>query len=148
MQTRTRELAVVERDVDQRRAPQTRRGQPDPSELAAHEAGVREVGAFQIGVVEHGVEVLATVLAVPSGSGRRAARVAAGSAWVGRLRAAIRRSWIDRREQLDLDGDVERQLGESDRGAGVPAGIAEHLDEEVGAAVDHLGGAVEARVRR
>ena len=82
------------------------------------------------------VEVLAAALGRPERGravgwlGRSGIGVAAPAC------AAIRCSRLDRGDQLDLDRDVERELGEPDRGARVPAGVAEHLDEQVGAAVD------------
>src|SRR5581483_115136 len=47
--------------------------------------------------------------------------------------------------ELDLDSDVEGQLRQPDGGAGVAAGVAEHVDEEVRTAVDDRRGLVEAR---
>src|SRR3954451_16817572 len=47
--------------------------------------------------------------------------------------------------QLDLDRDVEGQLGQTDGAARVPAGLAEDLDEQIGATVDDLWRLVEAR---
>jgi hypothetical protein len=40
---------------------------------------------------------------------------------------------------LDLDRHPVRQRSHVDRGAGVAACLAEHIDEEIGAAVDDLG---------
>jgi hypothetical protein len=42
---------------------------------------------------------------------------------------------MEPRRQLDLDRDPEGQLGEPHRTAGVPTGVAERPDEQVGAAV-------------
>ena len=47
-------------------------------------------------------------------------------------------------DQLDLHRRVQRQLGHADRAAGVLAVLAEHLDEQLAGAVDHLGLAAEA----
>src|SRR5205085_10770523 len=40
--------------------------------------------------------------------------------------------------RFDLDRDAARQSARADRGAGVLAGIAKHLDHQIGGAVDHL----------
>ncbi len=42
----------------------------------------------------------------------------------------------DLHDGVDLDGGVERQRGHADGGAGMLAGIAQHVDEQVGGAVD------------
>ena len=42
-------------------------------------------------------------------------------------------------DELDLDGDADGQFGETDRGAGMPPGVAEDLDQQVGAPVQHGG---------
>src|SRR3546814_19059264 len=44
----------------------------------------------------------------------------------------------DLEEGVDLDGDTARQRYGTDGKAGMLAGIAEHLDHQVGGAVDHL----------
>src|SRR5262245_47278384 len=48
-------------------------------------------------------------------------------------------SQLDRKDRLDLDRDLAGQRAHADGGAGMAPGIAEHFDEQVGAAVDHLG---------
>src|ERR1700691_6616550 len=42
-------------------------------------------------------------------------------------------------DQLDLDGGVEREERHPDRASRVPARLAEHLDQQLAGAVDHLG---------
>src|SRR5437660_12247870 len=54
-------------------------------------------------------------------------------------RGAPRRRILDLDDHLDLDRNAARQRAEADRRAGVPAAIAEHLDEQIGAAVDDFG---------
>ena len=46
---------------------------------------------------------------------------------------------FDGDDAFDLDRHAVRKRAHADRRAGVPSGVAEHLDEQVGAAVDHLG---------
>src|SRR5262245_65593321 len=48
-------------------------------------------------------------------------------------------SRLDRKDGLDLDRDLAGQRAHADSGAGMAPGIAEHLHEQVGAAVDYLG---------
>src|SRR5437879_10949236 len=48
-------------------------------------------------------------------------------------------SAADLDDRLDLDRDAVRQGSHADGGARVLALVAEHLDEQVRAAVDHLG---------
>src|SRR5262245_63732322 len=48
-------------------------------------------------------------------------------------------SRLDRKDRLDLDRDLAGQRAHADGGAGMAPGIAKHFDEQVGAAVDHLG---------
>src|SRR5205085_12411246 len=64
-----------------------------------------------------------------------------------RRRAAARalRASLAFDDALDLDRDVVRQRAHADRRARVLAALAEDLDEEVGAAVDHLRLVGEAR---
>ena len=53
--------------------------------------------------------------------------------------APIRRSrGTDACDALDLDGDVEGQLGHPDRAASVAAPLSEDIDEQIRAAVDRL----------
>src|SRR2546421_2613064 len=55
----------------------------------------------------------------------------------------------DLKGRFYFDGDAARQRAGPDGGAGMTAGIAEHLDHQIGGAVDHLrhvgeiGGAVD-----
>ncbi len=49
-------------------------------------------------------------------------------------------STIDLHDDLDLDRDVEWQLGHPDGRAGTSAGLAEHLDEQLRPAIDDLRG--------
>jgi len=60
-----------------------------------------------------------------------------------RERVAILR--LDRDDSFNLDRDLAGQGDVADGGAGVPAGFAEHIDEQVRAAVDDLGRIVEIR---
>ena len=50
-------------------------------------------------------------------------------------------------DRLDLDRDADRQRAHADRGACVTTAITEHIDEQIGAAVDHLRLVAEARHR-
>src|SRR5207244_887703 len=47
-------------------------------------------------------------------------------------------SGLDRQNGLDLDRDLPRQRAHADGGTCMAAGVAEHLDQQVGAAVDDL----------
>src|SRR3954471_19024533 len=75
---------------------------------------------------------------IESSLGRRrpGLRVAAG----GTLRIAS----DDFRDQLDLNSDVERQLGHPDGGAGMAPRVAEDVHQQIAAAVDDAGRVVEA----
>ena len=53
-----------------------------------------------------------------------------------------RRAYLD--DRLDLDRDVEGQLGRADRRAGVAAGLAPDVEDQLREAVDHGGRLVEA----
>ena len=53
--------------------------------------------------------------------------------------ASDSRPLLDLDDGLDLDGHAERQRVGADRGARVPAALAEDVAHEVGAAVDHGG---------
>src|SRR5947199_5234015 len=48
-------------------------------------------------------------------------------------------------DDLDLDRRVEREYGDTDGAAGVPAGVAEHLAEQLRGAVHDTGLAEEPR---
>src|ERR1700750_3210008 len=50
-----------------------------------------------------------------------------------------------RDNDLDLDRYSAGQRAHADRRAGVPAAVAENLDEEIGTAVDHFGVVFEIR---
>jgi len=52
-----------------------------------------------------------------------------------------------RKEGLDLDGNAVGQAAHADGDAGVPARVAEHREEDLGGAVDHLGMIDELRRR-
>jgi hypothetical protein len=52
---------------------------------------------------------------------------------------SARLSAAHQQNRLDLQRHPVRQRSHADRGAGVAAGLAEHIDQEVGAAVDDLG---------
>ncbi len=57
-----------------------------------------------------------------------------------------RRSCGDRFEdRLDLDGDLVRQAGDAEGRAGMHAGLAEHVGQQIRGAVDDIGMAVEIR---
>src|SRR5262245_35048627 len=77
----------------------------------------------------------------------------AARSWSASVRVArsAGRAWHelsgDLEQPLDLDCGVERQDGDADRGAGVPALVAEHLDHQVGGAVHHLRPVEEGGVR-
>src|SRR5215467_11489626 len=43
----------------------------------------------------------------------------------------------DLQHGFDLDRDVVREAGDTQRGAGMAAGFAEHFNKQVGAAIDH-----------
>ena len=59
--------------------------------------------------------------------------------------ASARRNQAHLEHALDLDRRVDRQRGDADRGARMPALVAEHRDHEVGGAVHHLGAVEEGR---
>ena len=46
--------------------------------------------------------------------------------------------------RVDLDREIQRQAIDADRRAGMAASVAEHLDHQVRAAVEHLGDVEEA----
>merc|ERR1739843_67262 len=58
------------------------------------------------------------------------------------LRAGSR----DLDHRIHFHGRVQRQNRYSDGGPGVATGVAEHLDHEVGCAVDHLGYVMKVRM--
>ena len=57
---------------------------------------------------------------------------------VRRRRQFTHRRLFDLHDRIDLDCDATGQRGHADRRAGVFAGIAQHFDQQVGRAVDHL----------
>ncbi len=63
------------------------------------------------------------------------------------LSSSLVRHIANLHDGLDLHGDPEWQLGHTDRGPRTAPRLAEHVDEQFRAAVDHLRSAGEARAR-
>src|SRR5690606_34193708 len=68
------------------------------------------------------------------------------SALAGPRRRDHGKGSADLDDHLHFDRDVQRQGGDPDRAAGVHAGLAEHLADQLAGAVDHLRLAGERRV--
>ena len=96
-----------------------------------------------------------TVAASPRDRGLRGARRDLRARAVGHRRprkARARPGLVHRHllaadfgDQLNFHRCVQRQLGHPDRAAGMPAGLAEHLEEQLAGPVDDLRLAVETR---